>query len=389
MIPKGFKLNGIKKDGYGVSIIYSEVPAVGVGVFTQNKIRAYPVEISEKLIKNKDKFRVILANSGNANCYNKNGLLACKEMINLTSKLLNVEKDDILIASTGVIGRDIDIDKVKKRIEECYNLLKNESNVENAAKGIMTTDKYPKYRYVTFRVKDKEVKILGIAKGAGMIHPNMATMLAFIITDIEIDRKELEKLLKITVDKTFNNISVDGDTSTNDTVFILANGQSNVNYNECKNEFKEALNYICEELSKEIVKDGEGATKLMEVVVKGAKDREDAKKVGKAIINSLLIKTALFGNDPNWGRILAAVGYSGADFKDLDIILSDYNESVYLVKDGEPVAVEGEILKKAEEIIKAKEIQLTINLKIGRYEEKFYGCDLSYGYVKINSEYTT
>ncbi|WP_423793064.1 bifunctional ornithine acetyltransferase/N-acetylglutamate synthase [Methanocaldococcus indicus] len=388
MIPKGFKLNGIKED-YGLSIIYSEKEAVGYGVFTQNRVKAYPVLISQELIKKKDKFRVIVANSGNANCYNKNGLLACKEMIKDVSKYLDVNEDDVLIASTGVIGRDANIEKLKDLVYRVSNLVKKESNVENTAKAIMTTDKFPKYIAKSLNINGKEVKILGIAKGAGMIHPNMATMLCFIITDLKIDREELKEVTDECVNKTFNNISVDGDTSTNDTVFILANGECGIDYNECKEEFKKALYEIMDYLAKKIVEDGEGATKLVEVVIKNAKNVDDAKKAGKAVINSLLVKTALFGNDPNWGRILAAVGYSGADFKDIDIILSNYKEDVYLVKNNEPLAVGGEILKKAENIIKNKKIKIIIDLKVGDVEEKFYGCDLSYEYVKINAEYTT
>ncbi|WP_457613756.1 bifunctional ornithine acetyltransferase/N-acetylglutamate synthase [Methanocaldococcus sp.] len=392
--PKGFKANGYKEGKYGVAIIISEKEAVGAGTFTTNKVVAYPVVLSRELIKNRDKFRAIVANSGNANCFTKDGMKDAKEMQKLIAELFNIREDEVLVASTGVIGRKMDMNIIKDRINKVYNLIKEGNSSINAAKAIMTTDTKPKEIAVEFEVNGKVVRVGGIAKGAGMIAPNMlhATMLCFITTDIEIDKESLTNVLQRVVDKTFNNISVDGDTSTNDTVFVLANGLSGVNYNECKEEFENALLYVCRELAKMIVKDGEGATKFMEVVVKGSKTKEDAIKASKAVVNSLLVKTAVFGGDPNWGRIVAAVGYSGADFNPeiVDIILSNYKDEVYLVKDGIPLADEGtEELKKAEEIMKSEEIKIVVDLKMGEFENVCYGCDLSYEYVRINAEYTT
>ncbi|CAB3290235.1 Glutamate N-acetyltransferase [Methanocaldococcus lauensis] len=389
--PKGFKANGYKEGKYGVAIIISENEAIGTGVFTKNKVVAHPVVLSKNLIKNRDKFRAIVANSGNANCYTKNGLEDAKEMQKIVAELFNIKEEEILVASTGVIGRKMNMEIIRDRIKKVYELMQKESSSINAAKAIMTTDTKPKEIAVEFEINGKKVRIGGIAKGAGMIHPNMATMLCFITTDIIIDKENLTKILHRVVDKTFNNISVDGDTSTNDTVFILANGRSGVNYEECKEEFENALLYVCRELAKMIVKDGEGATKFVEVIVKGAKTKEDAIKASKAIVNSLLVKTAIFGEDPNWGRILAAVGYSGADFDPsiVDIIIGN-NEEVYLVKDGTPLADEGtDELKKAKEIMKSDEIKIIVDLKMGDFENVCYGCDLSYEYVRINAEYTT
>ncbi len=390
--PKGFKANGYKEGKYGVAIIISENEAVGTGVFTKNKVVAHPVILSRDLIKNRDKFRAIVANSGNANCYTKNGLEDAKEMQKIVAELFNIKEEEILVASTGVIGRKMNMEIIRDRIKKVYELMQKESSSINAAKAIMTTDTKPKEIAVEFEINGKKVKIGGIAKGAGMIHPNMATMLCFITTDIIIDKENLTKILQRVVDKTFNNISVDGDTSTNDTVFILANGKSGVNYKECKEEFENALLYVCRELAKMIVKDGEGATKFVEVIVKGAKTKEDAIKASKAIINSLLVKTAIFGEDPNWGRILAAVGYSEAEFDPniVDIIIGNNKEEVYLVKEGTPLADEGtDELKKAEEIMKSDEIKIIVDLKMGEIENVCYGCDLSYEYVRINAEYTT
>ncbi|ADG13047.1 arginine biosynthesis bifunctional protein ArgJ [Methanocaldococcus infernus ME] len=385
---RGFKFNGYKEGKYGVSIIYSEVPALVSATFTKNRVKAHPVILCQELLKKKEKFRAIVVNSGNANCYTNGGMEDAKKMQEIVSKLLNIEKEDILVASTGVIGRKMPMDIIEDRIKKAYERLKRGNNLEETAKAIMTTDTFPKY--VVKKVGD--VNIVGIAKGAGMIHPNMATMLCFVLTDVKIEKDELDNLLKEMVEKTFNRISVDGDTSTNDSVFIMANGLSNINYKEIKEEFDNALFEVFDTLARMIVKDGEGASKFMEVIVKGAKSKEDAEKACKSVINSLLVKTAVFGGDPNWGRILAAVGYSGADFnpEEIDIILKSGEEEVYLVKDGNVLADEGsEELKKAEKLMKNKEITFIIDLKAGTFEDKAYGCDLTYEYVRINSEYTT
>ncbi len=393
--PKGFRANGVKEGKYGVSIIYSEKDCVAAATFTTNKVVAHPVILSKEILKNnRDKIRAIVANSGNANCFTKNGYYDAKEMIKETAKLLNINENSILVASTGVIGRKMPMDIIKDRIKNAYNRLMEKSDNYNTAMAIMTTDRFPKTVAVEFEVNGKTVRIGGVAKGAGMIAPDMlhATMLCFITTDIGINSRDLTKVLQNAVDKSFNNSVVDGDTSTNDTVFVLANGESEVNYNECSDLFDDALTYLCTELAKMMVMDGEGSTKLMEVCVKGCASKEDAIKASKSIVRSLLVKTALYGEDPNWGRITAAVGYSGAilDVNKMDVLISDFEKEVYLVKDGTPIADEGTSeLKLAEEIMKNDKIKIVVDLKIGNYKNISYGCDLGYDYVKLNSEYTT
>ncbi|ABR53938.1 arginine biosynthesis bifunctional protein ArgJ [Methanococcus vannielii SB] len=394
--PKGFIANGHKDRKYGVTIIASEVDAVCAGVFTTNKVFAHPVSLSKETLKNSDTFRAIIANSGNANCFTKGGMDDARAFVKKASSLLNIPESQILSASTGVIGRKMAMDILNREVEKAYESLKLESNNENAAKAIMTTDAFKKTVAVEFNVGEKVVKIGGIAKGAGMIAPNMlhATMLGFITTDIEISKEELKNSLQNAADESFNNAVVDGDMSTNDTVFVLANGKSNVNYRECIEEFDKALLYISTELAKMIVSDGEGAKKLIEAVLKGAATKEDAKKASMSIVRSLLLKTAIHGADPNWGRIAAAVGYSGAemDMNNFDIIISSITsgKETYLVKCGEQLADEGTAeLKMAQEIMKDSKIRITVDLKKGEFKNTSFGCDLGYEYVRINSEYTT
>ncbi len=393
--PRGFKSNGIKEGKYGVCLIYSEKECTAAATFTTNKIVAHPVNLSKKILKNNhNKIRAIVANSGNANCFTKDGYQDAKEMIKKTAKLLNISEDSILVASTGVIGRKMPMDIILNGINKVCNKLKKTSDNVSSAKAIMTTDRFPKTIAVEFEINGKTVRIGGIAKGAGMMAPNMlhATMLCFITTDIIINHNDLTKSLQNAVDDSFNNAVVDGDMSTNDTVYILANGESGVKYSECKELFNKALKYICVELAKMMVMDGEGSTKIMEVCIKGAKSKEDAVKASKSVVRSLLVKTALYGGDPNWGRITAAVGYSGAylDMDRMDVIISNFEKEVYLVKNGIPIADEGtKELHLAEEIMKNDKIRIVVNLNIGNYENTSYGCDLGHDYVKLNSEYTT
>ncbi|AEH06493.1 bifunctional ornithine acetyltransferase/N-acetylglutamate synthase [Methanothermococcus okinawensis] len=393
--PKGFKTNGVKKGKYGVGIIYSEKDCVAAATFTTNKVVAHPVNLSKEILKNnRNKIKAIVANSGNANCFTKNGYYDAKEMIKETAKLLNVPENSVLVASTGVIGRKMPMDTIISKINEAYSKLLKESSNSNTVKAIMTTDRFPKTIAVEFEVNGKTVRIGGITKGAGMIAPDMlhATMLCFITTDIAINSSDLTKSLQNAVDKSFNNAVVDGDTSTNDTVFALANGESGVKYSECAELFDKALTYVCTELAKMIVMDGEGSTKLMEVCVKGCASKEDAVKASKSIVRSLLVKTALYGGDPNWGRITAAVGYSGVemDMDKMDVLISNFDKETYLVKDGIPIADEGtKELELAEEIMQNDKIKIVVDLKLGNYENTSYGCDLGHDYVKLNSEYTT
>ena len=393
--PKGFNANGIKEGKYGVGIIYSEKECETSATFTTNKVVAHPVILSKEILKNnRNKIRAIVANSGNANCFTKNGYYDSKEMVKETANLLNIPENSILVASTGVIGRKMPMDIIKDRIHKTNELLQKGNNNDNIAKSIMTTDAFPKICAVEFEVNGAPVRIGAVAKGAGMIAPDMlhATMLCFITTDININNNDLTKSLQNAVNESFNNAVVDGDTSTNDTVFILANGESGVNYGECNELFDEALQFVCIEMAKLMVKDGEGATKLMEVNVKGAPSKEDAIKASKSVVRSLLVKTALYGEDPNWGRIAASVGYSGIDIDmdKIDIIIGNSDNEVMLVNNGAPIADEGtEELKLAENIMKNKEIKIIVDLKMGDYENTAFGCDLGHEYVKINSEYTT
>jgi len=403
LAPKGFFGNGVKNGKYGVSIIYSKTPCIVAGTFTTNKVLAHPVIYCKNLLKeNKDNIMAIVANSGNANCITKNGYEDNLKMIKETAKLLNIPENTILPCSTGVIGREMPMDIITNKIDEVGKLIKNNNyNNDNIAKAIMTTDSFPKTISVQLKLNNKIVNIGAVAKGAGMIAPNMlhATMFCFITTDININYNNLNNLLQNAVNESFNNSIVDGDTSTNDTVLILANGQSEVIYENLSKEekqlFSEALTFVSVEMAKLIVKDGEGATKLMEVKVIGAKSKEDAVKVSKSVARSLLVKTALFGKDPNWGRIIASVGYSGIDFNinNVDIYIGniEFNNSVCLMEKGVPIAGENsENLKIAENIMKKyDEIKILINLNNGNYKNSAYGCDLGYEYVRINSEYTT
>ncbi|MBW9221425.1 bifunctional ornithine acetyltransferase/N-acetylglutamate synthase [Methanothermococcus sp. SCGC AD-155-M21] len=393
--PKGFMANGYRNGKYGVGIIYSKRDCIAAGTFTTNKVVAHPVKLSKEILKkNRDNIRAIVVNSGNANCFTKDGYNDGKEMIKKTAEFLNIPEDSVLVASTGVIGRKMPMDIITQGIEKTHNMLKKEGNNNNFANSILTTDRFPKTIAIEFQVNGKKVRIGATAKGAGMIAPNMlhATMLSFITTDIEINPNDLKNSLQKSVDISFNNTIVDGDTSTNDTVFILANGESGIKYEECSNLFDKALAHICRELSKMIVMDGEGSKKIMEVLVKGCTSKEDAIKASKSVVRSLLVKTALYGEDPNWGRIAAAVGYSGADMDmgTMDIIISDYRREVYLVKGGNPIDNEAdEDFKLARDIMKGDKIKITIDLKKGNYENIAYGCDLGHDYVKLNSEYTT
>ncbi|MBP2143506.1 glutamate N-acetyltransferase/amino-acid N-acetyltransferase [Methanococcus voltae] len=403
VFPKGFKANGYKEGKYGVTIVYSENPnTVCSGVFTSNKVYAHPVKYCKDLLLSSDdkKFNAIVINSGNANCFTKDGMQDNNKMVKVTSELLNVSKNRILSASTGVIGRKMPMDIIIDRVEKAYSNLKVESDNENASKAIMTTDAFNKSVCIEITSNDKVVKIGGIAKGAGMIAPNMqkpknllhATMLAVVTTDLEISANDIEDCLYDATEKSFNNTVVDGDTSTNDSLYLMANGESGVKYEECKELFDKALSLVCQELAKMMARDGEGAGKLVEVLVKGAKTQEDAKKASMAVVRSLLVKTAVFGNDPNWGRIVAAIGYSGADM-DMDIFdlsIGDFNESTYLVKDGVQIADDGTPeLKEAEQLIQKEKIKFVIDLKRGNFENTSFGCDLGHEYVRINAEYTT
>jgi len=389
--PRGFKataLNcGIRLKRKDLAIVFSEEIAKSCGVYTTNKFRAAPVLITEEnLSKSNGKLQAILINSGIANaCTGEKGLQDARKSINYLSEGLKINKEFVAVASTGKIGEFLSLEKIKTGIERAIPQLSVEGGSE-AAEAILTTDTKKKEIALSFDLNGKEIRMGGMAKGSGMIHPNMATMLAFIGTDIAIEQKLLKEALKEVVGKTFNMISVDRDTSTNDTVLLMANGLANNPIIKGKDEnyrkFLSALYLITEHLAKEIVSDGEGATKLIEVEVRNACSQEDAKNTAKAVIDSLLVKTAIFGQDPNWGRILVAVGYSGAniDISKLDLFLEEK-----IVENGQPISYSK---KKVREYLKnSREIKMIIDLKIGEEHATAWGCDLSYEYIKINTKY--
>jgi len=390
--PKGFKAAGIhcgvkrfKKD---LALIVSDVPAIAAGVFTQNKVQAAPVLLSKKHLYENEKFRAIIINSGNANaCTGERGYNDAVMMAELTAKELNIRPEEVFVSSTGVIGEPLPMEKISSGIKKIVHHLSDDDN-NSSAEAILTTDTFIKTASRSFEINDKTVTIGGIAKGSGMIHPNMATMLAFITTDAAIEKNVFQNMLKNITDKTFNRIVVDGDTSTNDMVIALANGMSGINPiiadSEAYKIFYDNLYEVLKKLSIDIVKDGEGATKLVEINVEGAKNDEEALKAAKTVALSPLVKTAVHGEDANWGRIIAAVGYSGVDFdpakfeiiiNDVPILLQNYN-----------VALPA---KEANKTLKPKEINLLLRLNIGSGKATCWTCDFSEEYVKINGSYRT
>jgi len=390
--PRGFRAGGvaagIKKNGNkDLAVLVSDVPANAAGVFTTNKVKAAPLIVTMENLKN-GKAQAVVVNAGNANaCTGQQGLDNARITIRAVSKALNIRESHVLVTSTGVIGVQLPMDNVLAGVEQVVKALTPQGG-SDAAQAIMTTDTFPKELAITLELGGQKVTIGAMAKGSGMIHPNMATMLGFITTDAAVSAGLLHKALKEAVDKSFNMISVDGDTSTNDMVVILANGLAGneeiAAEGDDYNKFKEALEEVCIVLAKAIARDGEGATKLVEIRVKNAPSTGDAVKAAKAIATSSLVKTAIFGADANWGRIIAAVGYSGANFDPdrVDIYLGD-----------EKMAENGCGLDFSEERAKAiledEVIIITVDLKIGSSEATAWGCDLSYDYVKINAAYRT
>lgn len=393
---KGFKACGIsaglKKSGKkDFCIMMSEVPAVSAATFTTNKVKAAPVLLNMEHIKNSNT-QAIVVNSGNANsCTGETGLKNAYKMAELTAASLNLASQEVLVGSTGVIGVPLPMDKITYGIiESCKNLSYNGGH--DAAAAIMTTDTFQKTIMVETEINGKNVLIGGIAKGSGMIHPNMATMFSFMFTDAKISKKMLQKALSESVDLSYNMVSVDGDTSTNDMVIALANGLAEndeiIEEGQAFQSFKEALHLANTTLSKYIAKDGEGATKLLEVNLKGAKTEKDAKLCAKSIITSSLVKSAFFGSDANWGRIMCALGYSEGDFNPdkVDVIFKNKIGELQLVKNG-CSADFNEALAK--EILDQDTIEININLNDGEYSATAWGCDLTYDYVKINGMYRT
>ena len=389
--PRGFKAAGencgIRLQRKDLALIYSDKVADACGVYTMNKFKAAPLLVTEENLKrSKGKLQAILINSGIANaCTGEKGLQDAWETVSYVSEGLNIDKEHVAVTSTGKIGEFLPLEKIKSGMEKAISNL-SVSGGADAAKAILTTDKAKKEIAVKFILNGKEVRMGGMAKGSGMIHPNMATMLGFITTDIAIEKNLLHDALKEVIEKTFNMISVDGDTSTNDMVLLMANGLAKTTLitekDKSYEKFLNVLYIVAEHLAKSIAKDGEGATKLIEVTVQNALSENDAEKAAKAVIDSLLVKTAIFGNDPNWGRILAAVGYSGANF---DIEKVDLFLEEKIVENGQPIEYSREAVGKY--LKDSNEIKIIVDLKVGDKKATAWGCDLTYDYVKINTKY--
>jgi glutamate N-acetyltransferase / amino-acid N-acetyltransferase len=376
---------GIKKKGLDLAVLFSPKPASAAGVFTLNRVQAAPVLLSKEHLKSsRGRARAILINSGCANaCTGEQGMQDALIVTRGLASHLNVDPSQILVASTGVIGSFLPVPKMLKGISSAVSSLNSKGGTA-AVRAIMTTDTREKTFAVEGRIAGKTVRIGGMAKGAGMIHPQMATMLAVITTDMQIAPGELGRFLRHAVDRTFNCLTVDGDTSTNDTVFAMANGASTVAALDSRSRsfFAQGLTMVCEELAKSIARDGEGATKFVEVLVQGTTDYESARKVAKTIAHSPLVKTALYGEELNWGRILCAVGYSGVPFDPEQITLS--LNGIPIFRNGAPVA---STKARAEKAIKKHDLLIEVNLAEGHEGARVWTCDLSHDYVSINASY--
>ena len=390
-IVQGFKASagaaGIKKDGgLDMALIFSEKGTASAGFFTTNRVKAAPVILSQENIRI-GTVRAIIANSGNANaCTGKAGLDNAHREAELVAKELGINPDEVLVASTGVIGTPLPMDRVQRVIPELVKQLLPEG-LPDAAEAIMTTDSFSKISRFEGEAGGKPYQILGIAKGAGMIMPNMATMLCFVVSDIRIDPIDLGKSVSSAVKSTFNRISVDGDTSTNDMVLVLANGMAgNGEFSSDDYErFQIGLTHVMDTLATMIVRDGEGATKVVYVKVKGAASHEDAETAARTIANSTLVKTAFYGQDPNWGRIMAALGRSNISMQEEDIHI--WVDEIQIVKQG--LAVGEDVEKQASKSMTQKEFSVTIDLGQGKHEDQVVTCDLTPEYISINSDYRT
>ncbi len=392
---KGFTANGVhcgirkNKTKRDLALIYSEQPAVAAAVYTTNLVKGAPLIVTKNNISD-GKAQAVICNSGNANTCNANGIEIAETTCALVAKQLGIQATDVIVASTGVIGQPLDIMPIENGIPALVEGLGNHSNL--ACEGIMTTDTKAKEIAFAFDVGGKTCHIGGIAKGSGMIHPNMATMLVFVTTDCNISAETLQKALSADVKNSFNMVSVDGDTSTNDMVSVLANGMAGnteiVSEGEDYESFCKALNAVTTYLCRMIAGDGEGATKLLECKVCGAKDEATAKTVAKSVICSSLFKAAMFGADANWGRVLCAIGYSGADVDvmKVGVCFRSKKGSVLVCENGAGVEFSEE---KAKEILLESEIEILITLGDGTGKATAWGCDLTYDYVKINGDYRT
>ena len=392
---KGFTANGVhcgirknktKKD---LALIYSEKKAATAAVYTTNLVKGAPLTVTKNHIAD-GYAQAVICNSGNANTCNANGIEIAEQMSDLLAEKIGIDANDVVVASTGVIGQPLDITPIAEGMDELVAGLAN--NSEDAAEGIMTTDTKLKQIAVSFEIDGVECKIGGIAKGSGMIHPNMATMLVFITTDCAIAPEMLQKALSTDIQNTFNMVSVDGDTSTNDMVSILANGMAGNKLidkeDENYAEFMKALNTVTVYLCQKIAGDGEGATKMLECKVTGAADVKTAKTTAKSVICSSLLKAAMFGADANWGRVLCAIGYSGADVdvNKIDVAFRSPKGTIEVCKNGAGIEFSEE---KAKEILLEEKIEILVELNSGNESATAWGCDLTYDYVKINGDYRT
>lgn len=395
--PKGFRANGIhcgirkNKDKKDLMLIVSDVLCDAAAVYTQNLVCGAPVTVTRENLKN-GKARAVICNSGIANTCNADGVEKAEAMCALTEQYTGIPANDVVVASTGVIGQPIDLEPIQSGMQTLVDGL-NENGSSAAAQAIMTTDTVKKEIAVSVELSGGKTCTLGaIAKGSGMIHPNMATMLSFITTDANISAEMLQKALRWCVTRSYNMLSVDGDTSTNDTVAILANGLCGNTRMETENEdyavFCRALFKICNHIVRMLAKDGEGATKLVVCEVVGAADEETARICAKSVIRSPLVKTAMFGSDANWGRVLCALGYAGAaiDVSKIDVSFRSRKGTVPVCKNGAGIEFSEE---KAKEVLLEDEIEILVDINSGDAEATAYGCDLTYDYVKINGDYRT
>lgn len=377
---------GIKKDKLDLALIYSETDAVAAGVFTKNLVQAAPVHLCRAHLKNQ--IRALVINSGNANaCTGEQGKRDAAAMAQITAEGLNIKAEQVLVCSTGVIGEPMPMEKVSPAITTALAALATGPRAGNlAAEAILTTDTKVKLSAYRCTLSSGEFNIGGMAKGSGMICPNMATMLAFIVTDVQIERNLLQDLFADACDASFNVITVDGDTSTNDTALILANGAAESVVVKPESEgfsaFKTLLNLVCQELALQIVEDGEGLTKVINLTIRGAADKAGARIMARSILNSPLVKTAFYGEDANWGRIIAALGYAGVAFDPdrVDIFIGPYQ----VAADGGSVPFSEEDMKK---ILEKRDVPVLIDLKMGLAEIKAWGTDMSHEYISINSNY--
>ena len=388
---KGFLFSGIsagiKKDGKrDLGLIYSEVPAQVAGLFTTNVVKAAPVQLDMERLK-RGLCQAIVVNSGNANaCTGSQGLGDAKRISSLVAKQLGIDERSVFPSSTGVIGNPLPMKRIEEGIPELVDHLSPEAWM-SAVEAIMTTDTFPKVEVATCRIKGKQVKLCGMAKGAGMIRPNLATMLSFLVTDANINASLLQRMLEKTAETSYNRITVDGETSTNDTVLLLANGKAG---HPCLNRmdrdgkvFQSMLSKVCRSLAESVVKDGEGATKFVEILIRGARNMKEAKQAAYAVAHSPLVKTAFFGEDANWGRILCALGYSGVhiDPNRIDVFF----DRAPIVKKG--MGVGSSLEERAGQILKKKSFKVTISLHQGKSQFSVLTTDLSLDYVKINASY--